>query len=106
MLWQLKRIISLFALVVFLFPIITEDVHSFSHKDDFHCTAQNEKHFHQAAHHCPICDYVPVSADKQANCNEIVAQSKFSTLWLSIYNSIVIEKSNYFFSLRGPPAVS
>jgi len=52
----LKKAISVFLLLVFLIPVAYKSVHDFSHRDDVHCTAKTEKHFHKYEHHCIFCD--------------------------------------------------
>jgi len=56
-----KKIFSLLMLLAFLLPAVEKEIHSFEHKDDFHCTTKADKHFHEEAHNCSICDFnVPV----------------------------------------------
>ena len=56
MLEHLKKYLSIFCLVLFLFPLIEKDLHALEHQSDIHCNASN-KHFHSLEHACSICDF-------------------------------------------------
>jgi hypothetical protein len=106
MLFRLRKYISVFALAVFLFPMVVEAAHTYEHRNDKHCTEQSSRHFHKAEHHCPICDYVPVTSDKPFHCNNILADVVFTTATFSFHQTFVVVKHNYNFSLRAPPTIS
>ena len=104
--FRLKNVISTFFLLVFLFPPITEIVHSFRHSNDFHCTELFAIHFHETEHHCAICDYVPATSDKP-NIQRFTSFPPYQTHeLLAFYQTISFEQHNFNFSLRGPPTVS
>jgi hypothetical protein len=106
MLFRIRKYISVFALAAFLFPIVTEELHAFSHADDFHCTEKSTTHFHKAEHHCPICDFVPAVSDKPFQSVQILSDAIYTIVSFSFYQSIVAEKHDYNFSLRAPPTIS
>jgi hypothetical protein len=106
MLFRLRKYISVFALAVFLFPMVVEEAHSFSHRNDKHCTEKTSRHFHKAEHHCPICDFVPVTSDKPFLPNQITGNVICTTATFSFAQTFVVVKHNYNFSLRAPPTIS
>lgn len=53
---QLKKQLSFFFLLLFLFPLIEKEAHGLECDTDIHCTA-DENHFHNLEHHCAICDF-------------------------------------------------
>ncbi|HEU4718362.1 MAG TPA: hypothetical protein VFU15_11035 [Bacteroidia bacterium] len=59
----LRQLVSLFLLAVFLFALEGKVMHDFAHRDDFHCWANGEKHFHGEMHSCAICDFIFAPAD-------------------------------------------
>jgi hypothetical protein len=58
MLFSIRKYLAIGTLLVFLFPLIAEDVHRVEHANDSHCSSL-EHHIHQQEHHCGICDYAP-----------------------------------------------
>lgn len=58
MIKKLKNIISLTLVFVFMIPISIKLLDGFfHHHDHFHCTAKNEKHFHEYHQKCPILTF-------------------------------------------------
>ena len=58
---QKKRIynlLSLWLMILFLFPSMAEDIHNSRHAKDFHCNAKSERHLHTVTHHCPLCESI------------------------------------------------
>ncbi|HRG37031.1 MAG TPA: hypothetical protein PK289_00725 [Bacteroidia bacterium] len=53
---QLKKYGSLFLLLLFLFPFVEKQIHTYQHADDERCISA-DKHFHSEEHSCSICDY-------------------------------------------------
>jgi len=53
---HIKKYLSLFCLVLFLFPLVEKNVHAFEHQDEIHCNA-TDKHFHELEHTCSLCDF-------------------------------------------------
>jgi hypothetical protein len=106
MLFRLRKYIAVFALATFLFPMVVEAVHTFEHRNDQHCTEKTSKHFHEAEHHCTICDFVPAISDHQDTCDNITSVVVYTTIAFSFYQSFAGTTPHFFYSLRGPPAVS
>lgn len=106
MLFRLRKNISFFILIVFLFPIITEAVHTHEHQNDFHCTEKNTRHLHVAEHHCSICDFLPLSSNAPIHYNHLSFSGIFTNAIFSFYKTIALIKHSYNFSLRAPPAIS
>ena len=106
MLLRLKKNISIFTLAVVLFPIIMEELHTFAHRNDFHCTEVNAKHFHHSVHHCPICDFVLTVSDKPFLSNQIFVDAIFTRLSFTFYQSTAVVTPNYNYPLRAPPTIA
>lgn len=102
----LRQLASVFTLVVFLFPLIAEQVHIHGHSDDGNCTERNSIHYHKMKHHCSICDYVPLASDNPVYCSSIICNAVASSATLIFYYTIVVEKNICFFSLRAPPSIT
>ncbi len=55
---KLKNIISLTLVFFLMFPMTIKLLDGFfHHHDHFHCTAKNEKHFHEHHKKCPIPNF-------------------------------------------------
>lgn len=106
MLFRFRKYIAVFALATFLFPMVVEAAHTYEHRTDKHCTEKTSKHFHEAEHHCFICDFVPAVSDKPNHYNNITINVVYTTVSFSLYQSFVVTKPHYFFSLRAPPSIS
>lgn len=106
MLSGLKRFISLLTLVVFLFPLVVEEVHTYEHRHDTHCTETGETHLHELEHHCKICDFVPLLSDKPVPHQFIGCAFNFIQPVIHFYQSTALEQHKFNYSLRGPPFVS
>lgn len=57
MLRNLKIPGSLFLLFLFLAPQVQKGLHDFEHRNEVHCDATSEVHFHQLEHVCDFCDF-------------------------------------------------
>ena len=106
MLFRFRKYFSIVALFLFLFPTVTEEVHTYTHRNDFHCTVKTEKHFHQQSHHCAIGDFVPEIYDKPSFNNHIKVYKSYNTLFFVFYLAFVEVKNIRTFSLRAPPEFS
>jgi hypothetical protein len=64
----MRKVIPVFFLVLFLFPLVQQELHAFGHRNDVSCTAKDTKHLHEQHHYCKFCDFnVPVHAFLQAD---------------------------------------
>ena len=54
---RLKKYSSFFLLLLFLFPVVEKQVHTFIHYSDNHCSSTTDKHFHESEHSCNLCDF-------------------------------------------------
>jgi hypothetical protein len=63
---QIKKYLSLFFLVLFLFPMVEKEAHAFLHSTDEHCVA-SDFHFHKLEHHCAICDFTATDSSTPTN---------------------------------------
>lgn len=94
-------IISLFLLGIFLYPSVIKITHK--HKPTFHCSAKNEKHFHEHHEKCIICAfYFSHFIQQKKLCNSFIKEV-FQEL-IFTYKSILVQKPYYVaLLLRGPP---
>ena len=103
---KLKGILAVLCLLVFLFPQVESELHSYAHMNDFHCTDHNSLHLHKADHHCFLCDYT----------NVISTTPTFIHQPLELHASCILkfffQENNYllqpkdFLSLRAPPSLA
>jgi len=104
MLPRLKQFISILTLAVFFFPLVVEEVHTYEHRNDSHCTERSETHFHELEHHCLICVFVPVISEKPTLHQLVACDFSIIQPLIHFYQTGFFEqKFNY--SLRGPPTV-
>ena len=54
---SIKKYLSLFLLLTFLYPFAEKGIHDFEHRNDFHCSTKADKHIHSQEHNCSVCDY-------------------------------------------------
>ena len=100
-----KKYVGLFLLLIFLYPFVEKGIHDFEHRNDFHCSTKSEKHLHEIAHSCAVCDFtVPISNHPLAN--KVKAILIETTFFYSNYiSSIVLYGAEYTLSPRAPPLV-
>ena len=101
---KLKNIISITLVFIFLTPMTIKLVDGlFHHHDHFHCTAKNEKHFHEHHEKCPIPSFKLsiFSVEKHIQ----TTQKHFYRVELNDnYNFVYCcNNSKYSFLLRAPP---
>ena len=106
MLFQLKQFISIFSIAVFLFPLVAEEVHTFEHRNDSHCTERSTTHFHEMEHHCSMCDFVHLTSDTPFRNKQILEIEIYKVLCFNYYLLFEVAKHNCTFLLRGPPTIS
>jgi hypothetical protein len=106
MLFSFRKYLSLFTLIIFLFPTVVEELHAFEHSNDFHCNETESKHFHPTEHHCNICDFVPLVTDKPILSYQISSKVVASNCEFILHHDNVVQTHNYNFSLRAPPVIS
>lgn len=103
---KLKSIFAVFALFVFLFPLVEKGIHNFEHHHYTQCNEHDFVHFHQAEHHCYLCDFTspasstPVLYKFALNEQACGKQSFFYT------SSSYCLQAKEFQKLRGPPAIA
>lgn len=62
---NIKKYLSLFCLIAFLFPVVETNVHAFEHRLDIHCDA-TDKHFHESEHSCSLCEFTITDSNSPA----------------------------------------
>ncbi|MBK7854372.1 MAG: hypothetical protein IPJ79_05230 [Bacteroidetes bacterium] len=102
---KFKKILSIFTLAVFLLPMVAEQVHSFEHRHDKHCT-NTETHYCTTEHHCTLCDFVKLTSYTYVSETQLKAGIIITAHKTDFYKSVVVTKYNTVHPLRGPPAVS
>ena len=105
MLLKFQKILSIFTLVVFLSPMVVEQVHSFERRDDKHCT-KTETHYCTPEHHCTLCNFVKLASNTPVSENQLKADIIIAAHKTGFYQSIVVTKYNTVQPLRGPPTFS
>lgn len=101
---QIKKIFSVFFLILFLFPLMEKGIHDANHLDDAHCIA-TDKHFHTLEHNCPICDFTVTNHTftPETSARFIIFVQHFS--FVSLNEKINTEKVFHLFPSRAPPVV-
>ena len=75
----------------------------FHHHDHFHCTAKNEKHFHEHHEKCPIPNF-ELSLFSTVKKIQTTQKHYFSVGINDIYKFVYcFNNSKYSFLLRAPP---
>ena len=105
MLFRLRKYISVFAVLIFMFPSIVEGLHSFEHADDFHCNS-SDKHFHEKEYHCFICDFIAPFSDTPNDVHHSFVSKVVSFSYTPFIENVVLLFHNYNIFLRGPPALA
>ena len=52
-----RKLYSVFLLLTLLVPAVQREIHTFHHKDDISCSANDTKHLHEQHHYCKFCDF-------------------------------------------------
>ena len=102
---MLHKLVVSILLVVFLFPLAEKGIHAFEHEEEEHCATYEDIHLHEKHHDCHICDYNLEPAQKTSIDFKLVNSSKSLKIDF-LFESILIETSLYYFSLRAPPVIS
>lgn len=101
----MRKIGSLFLLLVFLYPTVAEAVHTLEHLDDKHCVEHNVIHVESIEHHCFICDFVPAPVMKPTTCELVVVVNHFTPRVVATNYHYFAETDYLPADLRGPPVV-
>jgi hypothetical protein len=99
-----QKYCSLFVLLLFLFPMVEKQLHAFEHLNEQHCTA-NEKHFHEAEHHCTVCDFTLTSAVDVDNSAYQYINSFKEIPYLVFIQSTNIVDTYIDIPARAPPVI-
>ncbi|MGQ0827798.1 MAG: hypothetical protein ACT4ON_05335 [Bacteroidota bacterium] len=74
---HIKKYLSLFCLILFLFPLVEKNVHAFEHYDEVHCNS-TDKHFHELEHTCSLCDFtITESYSAESDYQLIISAKQF-----------------------------
>jgi len=99
-----KLLISVFFLILFLFPVGEKIIHDIEHLSIKHCNEQ-QTHFCQTDHSCAICKFTLSKCFGQVvNAHNLFIISSFIDLISDDLISNTIIPLLYTFSIRGPPS--
>jgi hypothetical protein len=97
---KFKNIISLFLLLVFIFPSVIKLEH---HHETVECKVKNEQHLHEFHEKCVVCNFefslFSVNLENIVLQNEQPVDKYFNNYGFDSYSGC----SKYSFSLRAPP---
>ena len=101
---KLKNILSISLVFIFMTPMTIKLLDGFfHHHDHFHCTAKDEKHFHEYHEKCPILNFELsfFSVEKhiqntQKHCYQVELNNNYDFVYCC-------NNSKYSFLLRAPP---
>lgn len=101
---KLNYIISLILVVIFMTPMIIKLFDGlFHHHNHIHCTAKNEKYFHEHHDKCPIPNF-ELSSFSVENHKQIIQKHFYHVEINDIYNFLYCcNNLKYSFLLRAPP---
>jgi hypothetical protein len=99
---QVKKYLSLFLIVLFLFPQVEKAVHDIQHSKDSHCASAN-KHFHSLEHSCSICDFTSSNSSSTPDTDYqfILCVQRFS--FEPFIESNIIQNAFNNLPARAPP---
>lgn len=101
---KLKKIISLTLVFIFMTPMTIKLFDGlFHHHDHFHCTAENDKCFHEHHKKCPILNF-ELSLFSVEKHIQTTQKHHYSVKLNDNYNFVYCcNNSKYSFLLRAPP---
>lgn len=102
----LKKYFSLFLLGIFLFAYSEKGIHDLLHSDDVHCNSLTEKHYHNAEHHCAICDFQFQWFDNSVAPLKITFVRKAYTANFILPATVILTGEVSHNSSRGPPSLA
>ncbi|MGP8216385.1 MAG: hypothetical protein ACLQQ4_12520 [Bacteroidia bacterium] len=100
-----KKYLSLFLLVLFLFPQVEKGIHVFQHHRESEPSVENVLHFNHAEHPCPICDYSFAIPHQAAPCKCDVYVFVKSADYATYFAAVPFIDIDGQFSPRAPPIV-
>ncbi|HNQ61753.1 MAG TPA: hypothetical protein PKJ62_05135 [Bacteroidia bacterium] len=100
----MKKYLSLLFLGLFLFPLISEQVHIYEHSNDERCSTKGT-HYCISDHHCTLCDFVQLTSCDPKSEGDTQLIFAYSVPFVEFYQSVVLSQNSFNFSLRAPPAL-
>ena len=101
---KLKNIISITLVFIFLTPMTIKLVDGlFHHHDHFHCTAKNEKHFHEHHEKCPIPSFKLSIFSVEKHIQNTQRQNYYIKQNDNYKFDNCCNRSKYSFLLQAPP---
>ncbi|MEP6647911.1 MAG: hypothetical protein ABJC12_12555 [Saprospiraceae bacterium] len=74
--------------------------------NDFHCTNNSTMHFHQAEHHCNLCDFTNDVSTTTSLVIYTFEQQQHCVVNFFFQETNYSLQPKVFLSLRGPPALA
>jgi hypothetical protein len=101
---RIKKYLSLFFLLLFLFPMAEKGWHAFEHQADEHCEA-TDKHFHKQGHSCSLCDFTITDSNYPAEKEYSLIITVQPFLFRSPAESVNTPSAFQSLPARAPPVV-
>ena len=102
----LRSMLHFFLLLAFFLPVAGGTLHAFGHAEDVHCMEFDEKHFHEAFHHCTLCDFTFTSCGIPPLHSWRTGQLDFVSSVSCYTEPILLTKPFSIKQLRAPPRLS
>jgi hypothetical protein len=96
-----QRFVSVLLCLALLAPAIERSIHSWDHRNDFHCVSSS-KHLHGAEHSCSLCDYELPAQEAGLLSSALRFYSRVS-LQITCYTACFSSGSVIFSTSRAPP---
>lgn len=100
---NLKKLISLFILGIFLLPLIVKLEH---HHEQFICKAKNEKHFHSYHETCPVCKFEFSAFRNDYSANLFDKSLPLTDAYYNHYKEKYFYEKNHSSLSRAPPLLT
>ena len=101
---KVTKILSVFFLFLFLFPMAEKGAHAFKHQSDIHCDA-TDKHFHTLEHTCSLCDFTITDSNYPTQNNHQLIVSTQQFLFHPFVESVNTPNAFQNIPARAPPIV-
>jgi hypothetical protein len=100
-----NKALAVFLLLAFSIAGLVSSVHAIEHAHDFHCSASaGDKHIHEAAHDCSLCD-TQITTTSELPTDYVIFVAKAITNHITFFKSITFSTTSFLFSGRAPPII-
>lgn len=98
-----RNIFVLFLLAIFAFPFVQRELHRHEHKNEVHCKAITENHFHEFEQECKVCDFTLPTTDDVSEKVTSVNSDSSTFKYQGFTQQIIYFFVEQFFLQRAPP---